>query len=249
MGMLSNLIYNSTVLGYHEETRNLSRASVSWASFFTNLLSRLRAAEAHITFTNFKTKSELQYWVKPILYCHHLFYLRATLSSRHPPAGASSQLYYCFTVALLLLYYCFINLSLAASPKNSISLTSTCCSQTGSHLGCGSQKEEKGALDLSETQNSTCLVDFFMCDPSFQMRLYSQRAATFALLLFSVSLLSLRVSPFGGTGEQMSRPTSLEDVGRLAFDIIHNDAGPGSCSDGPSKNECRQLELALARRI
>ena len=42
------------------------------------------------------------------------------------------------------------------------------------------------------------------------MRLYSQRAATFALLLFSVSLLSLGVSPFGGTGEQMSRPTSLE---------------------------------------
>ena len=49
------------------------------------------------------------------------------------------------------------------------------------------------------------------------MRLYSQSAATFALLLFSVSLLSLlfsvsllSLSPFGGTGEQMSRPTSLE---------------------------------------
>jgi hypothetical protein len=36
------------------------------------------------------------------------------------------------------------------------------------------------------------------------MRVYSQRAATFALLLFSVSLLSLGVSLFG------IRPTSLE---------------------------------------
>jgi hypothetical protein len=42
------------------------------------------------------------------------------------------------------------------------------------------------------------------------MRVYSQRAATFALLLFSISLLSVGVSLFGGTGEQMSRPTSLE---------------------------------------
>ena len=43
------------------------------------------------------------------------------------------------------------------------------------------------------------------------MRLYSQRAATFALLLlFSVSLLSLLISLFGGTGEQMSSPNALE---------------------------------------